>query len=293
MDCLFNLAGSHVLLRQYHEAVRTLDPFLSMVLDQEAAMAKYGTKRPVLDLNPMVLGLAFALTGHVMTLLGRPADGYEYMLLAFERLQLTNHQNERALLAPIHLDLGASLNLLGRFEESSYHSKLAVVGFREVENDFGEAKALDNHGFAEAQLGHTAVALESFEGALHILATLQIYPSFEASANERLGTLFYTMGEHDEAFYHFQQSLKCATIAGIEMPHPGPAEKCAYISRMQDGRHVSSAPSGSGDGYSAAVDRNEPVTNNRNSLVKLHRAVRKMPRKQTAKEKSSNVCVVC
>ena len=38
-------------------------------------------------------------------------------------------------------------------------------------------------------------------------------------------------GHYDEAFYNFQQSLKAAARAGLEMPFPGPAEKCAYIAR--------------------------------------------------------------
>jgi tetratricopeptide (TPR) repeat protein len=137
------------------------------------------------------------------------------------------------VLAPIRQDLGAFLNTQNRFEEGRTFSYEAIAGYRACSNKIGEACALDNVAYAEAQLGEHGVARQAFEAALQIWAHLQM-PDRQAGTNERLGTLFFVIGHYDEAFYNFQQSLKAANRAGIEQPYPGPAEKCAYIARMRE-----------------------------------------------------------
>jgi len=196
-------------------------------------------------------------------MMGEGEDAFAFMSAAYERMLISEHKEDTIVLAPIRQDLGAFLNTQNRFEEARAFSYEAIAGYRDGGNKIGEACALDNAAFAEAQLGEHGVAKQAFEQALAIWAHLKM-PDRQAGTNERLGTLFFILGHYDEAFYNFQQALKAAARAGLEMPFPGPAEKCAYIARMrEEGRRAAMgenrAESEDGGSISATTFKNAAV----------------------------------
>ena len=226
LEAVFNIAASHMMMDDPQQTLLTLQPSLLVLDDRERAMAAVGGG--VLGTCQSTVALCEAMAAHACVRLNKLEEALVYFQRAYARISRIETDMPVNLGSKLSQDIGALLNMLGRFQEAVAWHVQAINMFEQDGEDEHKAHCLDNLGFCQAQIGDYNQAKQAFDMAIELWRAHNNLTRL-AGTLERLGTLMFILDELGHALYFFQQSVKVAESCGIELPFLGAAEKCDYI----------------------------------------------------------------
>lgn len=232
LEAVFNIAASHMMLDDPAQTLLTLQPSLLVLDDRERAMAAVGGGS--LGSCQSTVALCEAMAGHACVRLNKLEEALVYFQRAYARISRVESDMPVNLTAKLSQDIGALLNMVGRFQEAVAWHVQAINMFEQDGEDEHKAHCLDNLGFCQAQIGDYNQAKQAFDLAIELWRRHGNQVRL-AGTLERLGTLMFILDELSHALYFFQQCMKICEACGLELPFLGAAEKCDYIYAKMNG----------------------------------------------------------